>query len=140
MSTILRNRQKTIKMLVAVVMVFAGCWLPISLYHLTRDFNPQKDSSNHNVFVFFALHWLAMSSAAYNPAIYCCWNIVYRTQAKHLVFRLLSYCCCWRRKRCEAQSPQVRVGQNCYLISGFSSSAHYVRLWCGQESNKHFET
>ncbi|OWA51470.1 putative G-protein coupled receptor 83 [Hypsibius exemplaris] len=97
MSSILRNRQRTIKMLVAVVMVFAGFWLPISLYHLTRDFNPQNDASNHNVFVFVVLHWLAMSSVAYNPGIYCCWNACYRTQAKRIwrhIFRCSSCCSC----------------------------------------------
>ncbi|XP_055336652.1 G-protein coupled receptor 83-like [Paramacrobiotus metropolitanus] len=110
LSSILRNRQKTIKMLVAVVMVFSGCWLPISLYHLTRDFNPQNDSSNHNVFVFFILHWLAMSSVAYNPAIYCCWNQCYRSQAKRLARHLCQCCvCCWRGRGVDGGTSQAKV-------------------------------
>ncbi|GAU96604.1 hypothetical protein RvY_08031-1 [Ramazzottius varieornatus] len=127
MSSIIRNRQKTIKMLVLVLAVFAGTWLPISMYHLTRDFNPQNDATNHNVFLFMVLHWLAMSSSGVNPGIYCCWNQCYRVQAVRLygqlVFRL---CCCRkvgeRRESYPRPLPQVQIEG---LIVRFSRNRQY---------------
>ncbi|XP_055332776.1 G-protein coupled receptor 83-like [Paramacrobiotus metropolitanus] len=93
---IVRNRQRSIKMLMLVVSVFALTWLPISLYHLTRDFGTDDNGSSvHNLYVFLLFHWLAMSSVCYNPYIYCCWNSTYRNQAKLMYHFLL---CCLPRK------------------------------------------
>ncbi|OQV24427.1 putative G-protein coupled receptor 83 [Hypsibius exemplaris] len=101
---VIRNRQRSIKMLILVVVVFAVCWLPISLYHLTRDFSADSERhAEHSLFVFLLLHWMAMSSVCYNPYIYCCWNSCYRNQAK-LIYRFI--CCCIAQKGKDGQSKQ----------------------------------
>ena len=47
---------------ILVVVVFATCWLPISVYHLRRDFESSNGSTSHSIFLFLLLHWTAMSS------------------------------------------------------------------------------
>lgn len=61
-------KRRTIKMLVLVWFVFAVCWLPLNLYHISIDFgtNPYRFSLT----TFQVCHWIAMSSVCYNPFIY----------------------------------------------------------------------
>ncbi|GAU93962.1 hypothetical protein RvY_05813-1 [Ramazzottius varieornatus] len=88
---IIRNRQRSIKMLILVVVVFATCWLPISVYHLRRDFEDLNGPTSHSIFLFLLLHWTAMSSTCYSPFIYCCWNSCYRSQAR-IIYGFLCFC------------------------------------------------
>lgn len=60
LSTITRNNLLVSQIL--VVVVFATCWLPISVYHLRRDFEDLNGPTSHNIFLFLLLHWTAMSS------------------------------------------------------------------------------
>jgi hypothetical protein len=79
----LKSKRKTIKMLILVVIVFAICWLPINLYHLLNDFYLTDFSLN----TFYFVHWLAMSSVCYNPFIYFWLNNYYREGIKRI------FCC-----------------------------------------------
>jgi G protein-coupled receptor 83 len=82
-SSQIKTKRKTIKMLIIVVIVFAICWLPINLFHLLNDFDLTEISLN----AFYFVHWVAMSSVCYNPFIYFWLNKYYREGIKSL------FCC-----------------------------------------------
>ncbi|XP_064631669.1 G-protein coupled receptor 83-like [Lineus longissimus] len=77
----MRSKKKTIKMLIAVVLVFAISWLPLNIYYLVIQFPP---SSSHNIMhsgkAVFTCYWIAMSSVSVNPFIYCWFNEAFRVE------------------------------------------------------------
>ncbi|XP_077200323.1 G-protein coupled receptor 83 [Paroedura picta] len=76
--TLQRKKKTTIKMLVLVVVIFAVCWFPLNCYVVLLS--SQVICSNNTL--YFAFHWLAMSSACYNPFIYCWLNENFRAELK----------------------------------------------------------
>ncbi|CAN0294941.1 unnamed protein product [Lampetra fluviatilis] len=76
-----RKKKKTIKMLMLVVVVFAVCWFPLNCYVVLLS--SQAIQTNNGI--YFAFHWLAMSSTCYNPFIYCWLNESFRSELKALV-------------------------------------------------------
>ncbi|XP_078736228.1 LOW QUALITY PROTEIN: G-protein coupled receptor 83-like [Lampetra fluviatilis] len=76
-----RKKKKTIKMLMLVVVVFAVCWFPLNCYVVLLS--TQAIQTNNGI--YFAFHWLAMSSTCYNPFIYCWLNESFRSELKALV-------------------------------------------------------
>ncbi|XP_063058314.1 G-protein coupled receptor 83-like [Engraulis encrasicolus] len=85
-----RKRKRTIKMLMAVVAVFAVCWFPLNCYVLLLS----SRSVRSNNALYFSFHWLAMSSTCYNPFIYCWLNHSFRAELK----RLMTAVCPWKRR------------------------------------------
>ncbi|MBN3301399.1 GPR83 protein, partial [Amia calva] len=76
-----RNKMKSIKMLMLVVVVFAICWFPLNCYVvLVSSLGIQTKNA-----LYFALHWFAMSSTCYNPFIYCWLNDSFRSELKALL-------------------------------------------------------
>ncbi|XP_052773567.1 G-protein coupled receptor 83-like [Mya arenaria] len=73
-----KAKRKSIKMLMVVVVVFALCWMPLNLYQVLADFNPDHFSSTS----FFICHWIAISSTCYNPFVYCWLNEAFREEVK----------------------------------------------------------
>ncbi|XP_052773776.1 G-protein coupled receptor 83-like [Mya arenaria] len=105
-----KAKRKSIKMLIAVVVVFALCWMPLNLYQVLADFNPDHFSSTS----FFICHWIAISSTCYNPFIYCWLNESFRNEVKS------------RFKCCFAKPKRVQPGItiDCML---FRSDCSYNR-------------
>lgn len=60
------SKRKTIKMLMAVVAVFALSWAPYNILYILKDFN----DANFSLTQHYIAHWFAMSSLCYNPFIY----------------------------------------------------------------------
>ena len=54
-----RAKRKSIKLLIAVVVVFALCWLPLNLYHLLTDLHPNPEVFQYNSKVTGAAHVLS---------------------------------------------------------------------------------
>ncbi|CAL1538276.1 unnamed protein product, partial [Lymnaea stagnalis] len=77
-----RAKRKSIKLLIAVVVVFAICWLPLNMYHLLTDFHPKPDTFQYSSVAFFTCHWVAISSTCYNPFVYCWLNEHFREEVK----------------------------------------------------------
>ncbi|XP_046548369.1 probable G-protein coupled receptor 83 [Haliotis rubra] len=77
-----RAKRRSIKLLIAVVIVFALCWLPLILYHLLTDFHPNAEVFHHDSRAFFICHWIAISSTCYNPFVYCWLNENFREEVK----------------------------------------------------------
>ncbi|KAH7932560.1 hypothetical protein HPB51_029233 [Rhipicephalus microplus] len=67
-----------IKMMITVVTVFMLSWLPLNTYILLSDLDPGVNNYEHIRYVYFIIHWLAMSHASYNPLIYCWMNAKFR--------------------------------------------------------------
>lgn len=80
-----RAKRKSIKLLVAVVVVFALCWMPLNLYHILTDFHPDTSVFKYDSTVFFVFHWIAISSTCYNPFVYCWMNESFRKEVKSRV-------------------------------------------------------
>ena len=75
----IQAKRKSIKLLVAVVAVFAVCWMPLNLYHLLADFHPNAKVFHPDSKTFFVCHWIAISSSCINPFLYCWMNPAFRT-------------------------------------------------------------
>ncbi|XP_009070127.1 PREDICTED: probable G-protein coupled receptor 83 [Acanthisitta chloris] len=76
-----RNKKKSIKMLMLVVVVFAICWFPLNCYVVLISSLGIKTKNS----LYFALHWFAMSSTCYNPFIYCWLNESFRAKLRALL-------------------------------------------------------
>ncbi|VDO98604.1 unnamed protein product [Heligmosomoides polygyrus] len=83
-------------MLALMVITFMFCWLPYHLYH-TFELNTFMTFDNPNVskYIYLAIYWVAMSSSAYNPIIYCFANERFRIGFR-FVFRWLPMISCPR--------------------------------------------
>ncbi|KAG7470897.1 hypothetical protein MATL_G00118730 [Megalops atlanticus] len=75
-----KKKKKTIKMLMAVVAVFAVCWFPLNCYVVLLSSQAIRSSNA----LYFSFHWFAMSSTCYNPFIYCWLNDNFRSELKYL--------------------------------------------------------
>ncbi|KAG8174767.1 hypothetical protein JTE90_024233 [Oedothorax gibbosus] len=85
-------------MMITVVSVFTLCWLPLNALIVAGDEHDSVWQFPHIVYIWFVCHWLAMSSTAYNPLIYCWMNSKYRDGFIH-VFRHLLPCLSLSSKR-----------------------------------------
>lgn len=76
-----RRKRMTMKMLIAVVAVFAICWFPLNCYVVLLSSKVIQANNG----VYFSFHWLAMSSTCYNPFIYCWLNQSFRAELTYLL-------------------------------------------------------
>ncbi|XP_047002636.1 orexin receptor type 2-like [Schistocerca americana] len=86
----LRSRRKAAKMLVAVVVMFALCYLPVHLLNILRytmDI-PQNDATS---IISMLAHWLCYANSAVNPIIYNFMSGKFRRE-----FRRTFGLWCWR--------------------------------------------
>ena len=68
---------QVVKMFIAVVIVFAICWLPYHLYFIfTYHFN-ELTKSPMVQHVYLGFYWLAMSNSMFNPFVYYWMNSRY---------------------------------------------------------------
>ncbi|XP_061683739.1 7 transmembrane receptor domain-containing protein [Syngnathoides biaculeatus] len=67
-----QKRRKTFSLLMASVLAFALCWLPLQVLNLLLDLDPDCDiiSKRYINVLQVCCHLVAMSSACYNPFIY----------------------------------------------------------------------
>ena len=63
-----------VKMMIVVVTIFGACWLPMHVYWVICNQNPDVLNYRSTQPTYLALYWLAMSNAMYNPLIYCWMN------------------------------------------------------------------
>nr|QHX41564.1 tachykinin-like peptides receptor 99D [Octopus vulgaris] len=80
-----KAKQKVVKMMIVVVIIFAVCWLPMHLYFLLVSSFPSINSYQYIQQIFLIIYWMAMSNSMYNPIIYCWMNARFR-QGFKLVF------------------------------------------------------
>ncbi|XP_044007426.1 neuromedin-K receptor-like isoform X2 [Aphidius gifuensis] len=73
-ANLMKNKKKVIKMLVIVVLLFAGCWLPLQMYNVLQYTFPSINEYRYINIIWFCCDWLAMSNSCYNPFIYGIYN------------------------------------------------------------------
>ncbi|XP_055975075.1 neuropeptide Y receptor type 2 [Sorex fumeus] len=73
-----QRRQKTTKMLVCVVVVFAVSWLPLHAFQLAVDIDSQVLDLKEYKLIFTVFHIIAMCSTFVNPLLYGWMNSNYR--------------------------------------------------------------
>ena len=72
-----------VKMMIAVVVVYALCWLPLHCITLIGDTHPVIWNYRHIQTIWIACHWLAMSNCCYNPIVYCWMNDNFRSRFRY---------------------------------------------------------
>ncbi|KAL4647109.1 putative G-protein coupled receptor 83 [Arapaima gigas] len=107
-----KKKKKTIKMLVAVVAVFAVCWFPLNCYVVLLSSQVIRSSNA----LYFSFHWFAMSSTCYNPFIYCWLNENFRAELKYLMGM------CRRRPGAAPAGPPLS-GEGCHRAAWPESNA-----------------
>ncbi|XP_055522133.1 G-protein coupled receptor 83-like [Leucoraja erinacea] len=60
------RKKRTIKM-IFIIMTFALCWFPLNVYTVLLT----GQCVQFNNTLYFAFHWVAVSSTCWNPFIYC---------------------------------------------------------------------
>lgn len=78
------RRRRTFCLLLLVVVVFALCWLPLHVFNLLRDLDPRAIDPYAFGLVQLLCHWLAMSSACYNPFIYAWLHDSFRDELRKM--------------------------------------------------------
>uniref|UniRef100_A0A665XA66 Neuropeptide Y receptor Y4 n=1 Tax=Echeneis naucrates TaxID=173247 RepID=A0A665XA66_ECHNA len=78
-------------MLMALIMVFAFCWMPLTIFNVVSDWNQDALPICHHNLLFSLCHLLAMSSTCINPIIYGFLNSNFRQEVREV---LLHCCCC----------------------------------------------
>ncbi|XP_077999616.1 substance-P receptor-like [Glandiceps talaboti] len=84
------SKQKVIKMLVVIVVMFALCWLPLHIFKLVTLYNPSLylgtiESQDRMRVINACVLWLALSNSFVNPFIYGFLNEGFRADAKILL-------------------------------------------------------
>jgi hypothetical protein len=92
-------------MLIAMVVIFAICWLPLNIVHMAAEFH-RSDLSHYKV-LFLSTHVIAMSSTIYNPFLYSWLNDNFRKEFQQIVPCLFKVCCCLNRRRSNNPSTQL---------------------------------
>ena len=64
-------------MMIAVVVIFAICWLPQHTYFVVQNLQPNIICYRHIHHVYLVIYWFAMSNSMYNPIMYCWMNARY---------------------------------------------------------------
>uniref|UniRef100_A0A914X598 G-protein coupled receptors family 1 profile domain-containing protein n=1 Tax=Plectus sambesii TaxID=2011161 RepID=A0A914X598_9BILA len=84
-------KRRVVKLLIIVVVVFTFCWLPLEVYLVLNELQPQINEWYYINVLYFCFHWLAMSNSCLNPIIYGIYNEKFQKEYKRLYFRLV-YC------------------------------------------------
>lgn len=76
------RKQRTNRMLIAMVFIFGLCWLPFNCVNILNDFSEQTEDWTYYNLSFFIVHVIAMSSTCYNPFLYSWLNENFRKEFK----------------------------------------------------------
>ncbi|EDW42708.1 GM26156 [Drosophila sechellia] len=85
----MKSKRKVVRMFIAIVSIFAICWLPYHLFFIYAYHNNQVASTKYVQHMYLGFYWLAMSNAMVNPLIYYWMNKRFR-----MYFQRIICCCC----------------------------------------------
>lgn len=66
----MKSKRKVVRMFIAIVSIFAICWLPYHMFFIYAYHNNQVASTKYVQHMYLGFYWLAMSNAMVNPIIY----------------------------------------------------------------------
>ncbi|GFU37116.1 tachykinin-like peptides receptor 99D [Nephila pilipes] len=117
-------------MMIVCVFVFTLSWLPFNTLIVVGDQYPELYNVPNIMYVWFAFHWLAMSHACYNPAIYCWMNEKYRHGFK-MMFRWLPCVKTSARPRMPTMNASLATGVSMKMTTRIDASEANVenRAW-----------
>ncbi|XP_076437837.1 prolactin-releasing peptide receptor-like [Babylonia areolata] len=81
----IRRKKRTNKMLIAMVVIFMCCWMPLNVVLLVREYKESVENWYYFTFVFFIAHVIAMSSTIYNPFLYAWMNDNFKKEFKTIL-------------------------------------------------------
>ncbi|VEL36810.1 unnamed protein product, partial [Protopolystoma xenopodis] len=86
----IRRKRRTNTMLIAMVIIFVVCWIPLNVHWIVTDVinDGQINGVRRNKYftlIFFVCHLLAMSSAVYNPFLYAWMNENFRKEFRRIL-------------------------------------------------------
>jgi hypothetical protein len=99
------RKKRTNRMLIAMVVIFAICWLPLNIVHMVAEFH-RSDLIHYKV-LFLSTHVIAMSSTIYNPFLYSWLNDNFRKEFQQIIPCLFKVCWCLNRRHTTHQSTQL---------------------------------
>ncbi|KAH8341826.1 hypothetical protein KR059_001037 [Drosophila kikkawai] len=100
----MKSKRKVVRMFIAIVSIFAICWLPYHLFFIYAYHNNQVASTKYVQHMYLGFYWLAMSNAMVNPIIYYWMNKRFR-----MYFQRIICCCCVGLTRHRFDSPKSRL-------------------------------
>ncbi|XP_074642297.1 prolactin-releasing peptide receptor-like [Tubulanus polymorphus] len=81
----IKRKRRTNKMLIAMVVIFMVCWMPLNVVHLLSENITSVQHWYWFTLVFFIAHIIAMSSTIYNPFLYAWMNDNFRKEFKTIL-------------------------------------------------------
>lgn len=91
------RKKRTNRMLIAMVVIFAICWLPLNIVHMVAEFH--RSELKHYKVLFLSTHVIAMSSTIYNPFLYSWLNDNFRKEFQQILPCLFKLCVCFQSDR-----------------------------------------
>ncbi|XP_040568588.1 tachykinin-like peptides receptor 99D [Lepeophtheirus salmonis] len=82
-ASVLKNKKRTIKVLITVVILFGLAWLPLQVYSVANTVYPKINNYKFINILWFCAHWLAMSNSCYNPFIYLLCHEKFKKEFTH---------------------------------------------------------
>lgn len=99
------RKKRTNRMLIAMVVIFAICWLPLNIVHMVAEFH--RSELRHYKVLFLSTHVIAMSSTIYNPFLYSWLNDNFRKEFQQILPCVFKLCWCLNRRNTTNQSTQL---------------------------------
>jgi hypothetical protein len=84
-----KAKKRVLKMLIAIVLAFALCWLPYHLYFILDGFHPPFKACSPPYELFFAAKFLAYSNSAISPCIFISFDI----NVRKYLYKRINPCC-----------------------------------------------
>lgn len=108
---------QVVRMFIAVVTIFAICWLPYHMFYVYAYHQPHITSTSSTPHLFLAFYWLAMSNSMVNPIIYYWMNRRFR----HYFQRILCFCCfrLWKMDETFVQQNSMSIERKPRLCKYF---------------------
>nr|XP_006813757.1 PREDICTED: probable G-protein coupled receptor 83-like [Saccoglossus kowalevskii] len=100
-----KSKEKTVKMLISVVVLFALCWLPLNVYNIVLSYYPEYFRSHQQetrISRASVLIWLTLSDTIINPIVYVFLSDRFRKDLKNMFYQ-------WTR-RCRSDGDDFYTG------------------------------
>ncbi|BFY97596.1 hypothetical protein BsWGS_00636 [Bradybaena similaris] len=81
----IKRKKRTNNMLIAMVVIFVLCWMPLNMVHLWRDADKSMEGWYYFTLIFFVAHVIAMSSTIYNPFLYAWMNDNFKKEFRQVL-------------------------------------------------------